>query len=42
MQLTGESKTLKGLQRCKEIKSDFNTNLSSKNITWTHLSKFYI
>lgn len=42
MQLSGESKTLKGLQHCKEIKNGFNSNLSTQNVTWTHLSKFYI
>lgn len=34
--------TLAGFQRCKEIKADFNTNLSPANITWDHLANFYI
>jgi len=42
MQLKREHLTLTGLERCKEIKADFNTNLSSNNITWNHLDNFYI
>ena len=40
--LRGEHLSAAGLQRCAEIKSDFNTTLSPKNITWHHLSNFYI
>jgi len=40
--LRGEHLTLSGLNRCWEIKSDFNTNLSPKHITWYHLNNFYI
>lgn len=42
MQLKKEHATLTGLQRCMEIKNDFNTNLCLQSISWSRLSKFYI
>jgi len=42
MQLRREHTTLIGFQRCIEIKNDFNSNLSLENISWGHLSNFYI
>ena len=40
--LRGEHLSAPGLLRCAEIKSDFNTTLSPKNISLHHLSNLYI
>lgn len=45
MQLKGVHNTAVGLEKCKVIKNDFNKKLAGgafENITWCHLSKFYI